>query len=77
MADRLRPNDSIPYEFGRLAMWVGLVFGALMGMWLFDESGQPGQQYADPWLPCLWMGTLFGGPLYYVELIVRVVRFRG
>lgn len=36
----------------------GLTFGILETYWTLAEAAQPGQQYADPLLPCLLLASL-------------------
>jgi hypothetical protein len=33
-------------------------FSVVLACWQIDESARPGQQYADPILPCLYVGYL-------------------
>ena len=35
-----------------LLAWMAL-FAGLLAYWAYAESLEPGQQYADPWLPCI------------------------
>jgi hypothetical protein len=35
-------------------------FAVLLICWVLDEAGEPGRQYADPLLPCVFIGYLFG-----------------
>jgi hypothetical protein len=57
----------------------GLAFAAGYGYWVWAEAGLPGQQLADPLLPCLWLGTLgaqLGLIVYFVRAIVAGIRRR-
>jgi len=42
-----------------LVAWATTFIGLLV-YWGIAESVEPGQQYADPLLPCLFMASLFG-----------------
>lgn len=35
----------------------------LLAYWIGMEDLDPGQQYADPLLPCVWLGAIFGIPV--------------
>lgn len=37
-----------------MLVW-SIAFGALFAYWLTMEAAQPGQQYADPLLPCAYL----------------------
>jgi hypothetical protein len=60
-----------------VAIWA-LAFTALLCYWQVAEAAQPGQQYADPVLPCAYIATLAIGPvllaLTLTGLLVRWCR---
>jgi len=49
--------------------WIG-TFVCVMAYWTYGESLQPGQQYADPFLPCAFIACL-GAPV--VALVVGLI----
>lgn len=55
-----------------LAVWVP-TFQALLVYWAIAESWQPGQQYADPVLPCVFCATVFTPPIALIWLVTELV----
>lgn len=56
--------------------YVGAVAVLALAYWAGAETVTPGRQYADPWLPCLYIGSI-GGPVLFVAVeYVRVLRER-
>lgn len=44
---------------GAMIGWF-LVFVVVLVAWIREEAADPGQQYADPLVPCVFAGYLFG-----------------
>lgn len=46
---------------------VATVTALALAYWVGAETVAPGQQYADPWLPCLYIGSV-GGPILWLAV---------
>lgn len=58
----------------RYFAFVGAADLLALAYWAGAESVAPGQQYADPWLPCLYLGLVPGGVVYLVVEYAGIVR---
>jgi hypothetical protein len=60
--------------FGKWAAYVAAATLLALAYWAGAETVAPGQQYADPWLPCLYVGSIFGGVAWCGHEYVGIVR---
>lgn len=54
--------------------YVGAATLLALAYWAGAETVAPGQQYADPWLPCWYIGSIFGGIAWCTHQYVQIVR---
>ena len=54
-------------------LWL-IAFVALSAYWSVSESVEPGQQYADPFLPCAYVALLLSLPIAAVSGLVQALR---
>lgn len=58
----------------RYLAYTGAATLLALAYWAGAETVAPGQQYADPWLPCLYIGSI-GGPIAWIAVeYVGIVR---
>lgn len=53
-----------------LIVW-GVAFGVFFGYWEVAEAGEPGRQFTDPLLPCIYCAYLLAAPIFFVEYLRR------
>lgn len=56
-------------------VWVwAVVYGAIAFYWQLAEAAEPGQQYADPGLPCFTVAWMFSSPAWLVLIVWHIHR---